>query len=78
MKVGFRHRAELQHVSAALVDEFDHLIAELQRLRPGAALTAASTAVANSGDATTDALINNLRTRVNELEARLQALTLLS
>lgn len=37
----------------------------------GAALTAADAGVVNSGDATTDGVINNMRTRINELEARL-------
>lgn len=37
----------------------------------GAALTAADAGTINSGDATTDAVIANMRTRINELEARL-------
>lgn len=46
-------------------------------VRP-AALTAADASAVNSGDATTDAVIGNLRTRVNELETNLKALGLLS
>jgi hypothetical protein len=41
----------------------------------GAALTAADASAVNSGDATTDAVINNMRTRINELEARLGSAT---
>lgn len=43
-----------------------------------AALTAADASAVNSGDATTDAVINNLRTRLNEVEARLKSLGLLT
>lgn len=42
------------------------------------ALTAADASVVNSGDATTDTVINNMRTRINELETKLQSLGLLS
>lgn len=35
-------------------------------------LTAANASAVNSGDATTDTVINNIRTRVNELESRLR------
>lgn len=42
------------------------------------ALTAADAGVVNSGDATTDGVINNIRTRVGELETKLQALGLLT
>lgn len=42
------------------------------------ALTAADAGVANSGDATTDGVIDNLRTRLGELETKLQSLGLLS
>lgn len=41
----------------------------------GAALTAADAGVVNSGDATTDGVINNMRIRINELEARLGSAT---
>jgi hypothetical protein len=41
------------------------------------ALTAANAGAINSGDATTDAVIGNMRTRINELESRLQALELI-
>lgn len=44
----------------------------------GAALTGADANAVNTGDATTDAVINNMRTRINELEARLQANSLLT
>lgn len=42
------------------------------------ALTAANAGAINSGDATTDAVIANMRTRINELETKLQALGLLT
>lgn len=41
--------------------------------RPQAALTAANGGTINSGDATTDAVIGNNRTRIAELEAILEA-----
>jgi len=41
----------------------------------GAALTTSDTNSPNSGDATTDAIIANLQTRVDELEARLDSST---
>lgn len=41
----------------------------------GAALTAADAGIVNTGDATTDGVINNMRTRINELEARLGSAT---
>ena len=41
----------------------------------GAALTASDTNTPNSGDVTTDAIIANLQTRVDELEARLNTST---
>lgn len=41
----------------------------------GAALTAANAGAINSGDGTTDAVIGNMRTRINELEARLGSAT---
>lgn len=43
-----------------------------------AALTAADAGTINSGDATTDAVIGNMRTRIGELEAKLKALGLLA
>lgn len=43
-----------------------------------AALTAADSSAVNSGDATTDAVINNIRTRVNEIESKQQSLGLLA
>lgn len=43
-----------------------------------AALTTADIGTVASGDATTDGVINNLRTRLGELESRLQALGLLA
>lgn len=46
-------------------------------VRPSA-LTAANGGTINSGDATTDAVIGNIRTRLGELETKLQALGLLS
>lgn len=46
--------------------------------RAQAALTAANAGAINSGDATTDAVIGNMRTRINELESKLQALGLLA
>ncbi len=42
------------------------------------ALTTSDASAVNSGDATTDMVITNLRTRIDELEAKLQALGLLS
>jgi hypothetical protein len=42
-----------------------------------AALTAADAGTVASGDATTDGVINNLRTRLGEIEARLHAYGLL-
>ena len=44
----------------------------------GEELTASDTNTPNSGDATTDNIIANLQTRVDELEARLQALNLIN
>jgi hypothetical protein len=41
----------------------------------GTALTAADASAVNSGDATTDAVINNMRTRINEIDARLGSAT---
>ena len=41
------------------------------------ALTAVDASAVNSGDATTDAVINNMRTRINELETKLSAYGLL-
>ena len=45
---------------------------------PGAALTAANASALNTGDATSDTVIGNIRTRLGELEARMQAHGLLS
>lgn len=42
------------------------------------ALTAANASAVNSGDATTDTVIGNMRTRIGELEARLQSLGLIT
>lgn len=42
------------------------------------ALTAADASAVNSGDATTDTVIGNMRTRINELETKLQSLGLLA
>lgn len=44
----------------------------------GAALTVADTNALNTGDATSDTVITNMRTRIGELEARLQAHGLLT
>lgn len=44
---------------------------------PTAALTAATATVINTGDAASDTAITNMRTRINELEARLKTLGLL-
>lgn len=41
----------------------------------GAALTAADASAINTGDATSDTVIGNMRTRINELEARLGSAT---
>lgn len=46
---------------------------QIVKLFTGAALTTADAGTVNSGDATTDGVINNIRTRLNELEARMQA-----
>lgn len=46
-------------------------------VRPSA-LTAKDAGTANSGDATTDGVIDNNRTRIEEIEGALQALGLLS
>lgn len=46
-----------------------------QPVSQGAALTTSNTDSPNSGDATTDAIIANLQTRVDELEARLDSST---
>jgi hypothetical protein len=43
-----------------------------------AALTAANTGTINTGDASTDTTLNNMRTRINEIEARLQATNTIS
>lgn len=43
------------------------------KLFQGAALTAADGSALNTGDATSDTVIGNMRTRIAELEARLQA-----
>ncbi len=51
---------------------------DIMKLYKQDALTPTDTATPNSGDAATDALINNLRLRLNELETRLQNLGLLS
>lgn len=42
------------------------------------ALTAANASALNSGDATTDTVIGNMRTRINELETKLKNLGLLA
>lgn len=42
------------------------------------ALTAANISALNTGDATSDTVIGNMRTRINELETKLQALGLLT
>lgn len=42
------------------------------------ALTAADTNTINTGDATTDAVLNNMRTRIDELEDRLQSTNTIS
>ena len=42
------------------------------------ALTAANAGTLNTGDATSDTIIANMRTRINELESKLQALGLLT
>lgn len=42
------------------------------------ALTAANAGTLNTGDATSDTIINNLRTRLNEIEAKMQAMGLLT
>lgn len=42
------------------------------------ALTAANASALNTGDATSDTVIGNMRTRIGEIEAKLQALGLLS
>lgn len=44
---------------------------------PLTALTTADASVINTGDATSDTVIANMRTRINELEARLQSLELI-
>lgn len=41
------------------------------------ALTTKNTGTLNTGDATSDTIINNMRTRINELETKLQSLGLL-
>jgi hypothetical protein len=46
-------------------------------LRRQAPLTAANGSALNTGDATSDTVIGNMRTRINELETRLQTLGLL-
>lgn len=43
-----------------------------------AALTAANAGTINSGDATTDTIIGNMRTRINELESKIQSLGLIN
>ncbi len=79
MKIGLRYRAELAGLSWHLLADLEALVAALQVFaRPSTALTAASAAAINSGDATTDAVIANLRTRVGELEVLLQSKGLLS
>jgi len=50
---------------------------DVVKLYKEAALTAEDTGVVNSGDATTDGVINNIRTRLGELELRLQTQGLL-
>lgn len=47
------------------------------KLYPGAALTAANATALNTGDATSDTVITNMRTRIGELEARLVAIGLI-
>ena len=42
------------------------------------ALTAANAGTLNTGDATSDTIIGNMRTRINELETKLQALGLIA
>ena len=44
-------------------------------INQGASLTASDTNSPNTGDAITDAIIENLQTRVDELEARLNSST---
>lgn len=44
---------------------------------PQSALTTVNNDTINTGDATSDVAITNMRTRINELEARLQALELI-
>jgi predicted nucleic acid-binding protein len=79
MKLVLRYRTEIGAISYALLSEFESLVATLQTWsRAGDALTAANAGAVNSGDATTDAVIANLRTRVGELEALLQSKGLLS
>lgn len=51
---------------------------DIVKLFTGAALTAADAGVVNTGDATTDGVIDNMRIRIGELEARLQAHGLLA
>lgn len=57
------------YIAGAQVDMFTFL-----RL---AALTAADGSGVNSGDGTTDTVIDNMRTRINQLEARLQSFGLI-
>lgn len=74
MSLGLRHRDAWKHVSPLIASDMDRIVATLQAiLAPGTALTAANAGTINSGDATTDAVIANLRTRVGELEALLQS-----
>lgn len=44
---------------------------------PLTALTTANSGTINTGDATSDTIIANMRIRINELEARLQTLELI-
>jgi len=74
MTFGLRVRDAWMKLSPLVAADMDRLVAALQILTaPGAALTAANAGTVNSGDATTDAVIANLRTRVGELEALLQS-----
>lgn len=70
---GLRFREAHARLSPLLAQELDVLVKGLQaQLRPRAAITATDTSTVNSGDATTDTVIDNLRTRLSELESRLQ------
>ena len=74
MKIGLNYREHLYGLSPYLAEELDRLVSALQRfLSPGSGLTAENTGAANSGDATTDAVITNTRTRVSEIETLLRS-----